>query len=60
MERLELANHEQRVAGRGYHHANGRSVVDEKTNAPEASLCEAKRRGRCSGCAWCAPEAENG
>ena len=60
MEQVELADHDQRVAGRGHDHANGRSVVDEKTNAPEASLCEAKRRGRCSGCRWCAPEFEEG
>ena len=34
MERLELADHDPRVAGRGYHHTNGRSVVNENTNAP--------------------------
>ena len=60
MERTELADHDQRVPGRGYHHTNGRSVVDEKTNAPDASLRTAKHRGCCSGCRWCAPEAEDG
>jgi hypothetical protein len=57
MERLELADHDTRVARRGYDHSNGRSAgeASPKTNAP----CRLGT-AHCSGCRWCAPEAEEG
>lgn len=57
MEQAELAGHDQQVVRLSHHHSNGRgaSEASHNTNAP----CRLGT-ARCSGCAWCAPEAENG